>query len=120
MTKRYKNLKNLFLSLSLIATFVPVGFYTIKAFIEGAPVEKFSMGIFFIVAVIFTAINILFRKHFRSVIWLIMLGIYICLDNIMTLLIMVAICTILDEFIFTPLYRKFKGLYIINKEIDKR
>ena len=60
------------------------------------------------------------KLHLRSAIWLLVLGVYICLQNIQTLLIMVAVCTILDEIVFTPLHKKYKNLYIINKEIDKR
>ena len=30
------------------------------------------------------------------------------------------VTTILDEFIFTPLYHKYRELTVINKEIDRR
>lgn len=36
------------------------------------------------------------------------------------MLVILAITTILDELVFTPLHKKYKNLYIINREIDKR
>ena len=56
----------------------------------------------------------------RSTIWILLLGIYICLDNIMPVLLTIAIGTITDELILTPLHKKYKQLAIINSEIDKR
>jgi len=120
MTKKYKKLKTLFLLCSILCVVGPLVYYTIKAFMQGEQVEKFVMGMMFIVALIFTAINIFFKCHLRSTIWLVLLGIYVCIDKITALLIVMAITTLLDELIFTPLYKKYKNLYIINKEIDKR
>lgn len=120
MTKKYKAYKNLFLCLSILCIAGPLIYYTVKAFMQGEPVEKFCMGMMFIVAVIFTAINVFFKVHFRSTIWLVLIGIYVCIDKITALLIIMAITTLLDELVCTPLYKKYKNLYIINREIDKR
>ena len=50
--------------------------------------------------------------------WVLLLGIYLALDNVMPYLIAIAICTIVDEFIISPIYRSTKNKYTINKEID--
>jgi hypothetical protein len=95
-------------------------YYGIQAFIKGSKVEKFTLGAFCVVAIGMVSINLLMKIHLKSMVWMLLLGIYVCLDNITTLLIMVAICTILEELVFNPFYKHFKSKYIINKEIDKR
>jgi hypothetical protein len=95
-------------------------FYGIKAIIEGTKVQKFTLGAFCVVAIGMVVVNFILKLKLKSMIWLIILGIYICLKEITVLLIMVSICTILDELIITPLYKFFNNKYKINKEIDKR
>lgn len=120
ITKKYTNLYWLFRSISFLVLVVPLIIYGVKGFIEGDVTEKFTLGMTISIAAILVALNILFKYHIRSTIWIIVLGIYFCIDNIMPLLLCIAIGTILDEFIFTPLYKSYKNKATINKEIDKR
>lgn len=120
ITKRYTILYRLFLALSIIALAVPVVVYSVIGFVNGDVKEKLTLGITLIIAIMLTMINLIFKFHIRSVIWILVLGIYFCIDNIMPLLLIVAISTILDEFIFTPLYKKYRSKARINREIDKR
>lgn len=120
ITKKYLMLSRLFFWLSIIMTIVPVLVYVVKAFVDGAPSQKLTLGITVIVALILTVINLIFKFHIRSVIWIMVLGIYFCIDNIMPLLLIVAISTILDEFVLTPLHKNFRAKAKINREIDKR
>lgn len=120
ITKKYTNLYWLFRSISFLVLIVPLIVYGVKGFIEGDVTEKFTLGMTISIAAILVALNILFKYHIRSTIWIIVLGIYFCIDNIMPLLLCIAIGTILDEFIFTPLYKSYKNKATINKEIDKR
>lgn len=119
-TKKYNFFRYFFLSLSVFALSFPLTFYGIMAFIEGSKVEKFTFGAFCCVAIGMVVINFLMKLKLRSMIWLIVLGIFICLNEIQAMLIMVAVCTILDEICFTPLYKYFKRKAQTNKEIDKR
>lgn len=120
ITKKYTNLYWLFRSISFLVLIVPLIVYGVKGFIEGDVTEKFTLGMTISIAAILVALNILFKYHIRSTIWIVVLGIYFCIDNIMPLLLCIAIGTILDEFIFTPLYKSYKNKATINKEIDKR
>ena len=120
ITKRYKLKALIFQCLSTLVLAAPIIYYTILGFINGETTEKFTLGITFVMAAIMFSINILFKHHIRSTLWVIVLGIYLCLDNIQALLIMVAIGTILDEFLLTPLYKSYKNKANINREIDKR
>ena len=120
VTKKYSSLYKLFLSLSIICTIAPVVVYAVIGFVDGTVKEKLTLGICLIVAIILTVINLVFKFHMRSTLWIVVLGIYFCIDNIMPLLLIVAITTIMDEFVFTPLYKSYKSKAKINKEIDKR
>ena len=120
ITKKYQRLYILFQALSILILVSPLAYYTIYGFINGEVTEKLTLGITFVVACILLVINVLFKYHIRSTIWVLVLGIYFCIDNILPLLLMVAIGTILDEFVLTPLYKMYHTKCTINKEIDKR
>lgn len=120
VTKKYKQLKWTFFALSLLVTFLPVLVYVIKGFIEAETTQKLSLGLTCFIAIALVAVNVLAKIKLRSPIWILILGIYMCIKNILPLLLMVAIGTILDEFIFTPMYKSYKRKTEINKEIDKR
>lgn len=120
ITRKYANLSLLFGSLSFLVLSAPLVYYAVLAFINGETTEKFTLCLCFVMAAIFLAINVIFKYHIRSTIWIVVLGIYFCLDDIQVLLIMVAIGTILDEFILTPLHKSYKQKAGINREIDKR
>ena len=120
MTKKYKIKLNICRLLSFTITVLPVIIYTIMGFMDGSIGEKVSLGICVILALIFVLINIMFKYHIRSTLWVLLIGIYVCIDNIIPLLIIMAATTIIDEFVLVPLINKYKNKYIINKEIDLR
>ena len=120
MTKKYKIKLNICRLLSFTLTVLPVIIYTIMGFMDGTIGEKVSLGICVILALIFVLINVMFKYHIRSTLWVLLIGIYVCIDNIIPLLIIMATTTIIDEFVLVPLINKYKNKYIINKEIDLR
>ena len=80
---------------------------------------KVTLSICCTVALLLTLINIISKYSVRSTMWVLLLGAYAVLEDVMPYLIAIAICTIIDEFIITPLYKSVKNRYIINREIDK-
>lgn len=120
MTKKNKTKLNICRLLSFTLTVLPVIIYAIMGFIDGSIGEKVSLGICVILALIFTLINVMFKYHIRSTLWVLLIGIYVCIDNIIPLLIIMATTTIIDEFALVPLINKYKNKYSINKEIDLR
>ena len=120
MTKKYKIKLNICRLLSFTLTVLPVIIYTIKGFMDGSIGQKVSLGICVILALIFMLINVMFKYHIRSTLWVLLIGIYVCIDNIIPLLIIMATTTIIDEFVLVPLINKYKNIYIINKQIDLR
>lgn len=122
ITKRYKNLTILTFWLSVLLTICPILIYVARAFLssEVQSVNKYTLGIMCSVALIVTIINIVAKLRLRCIPWILLLGIYICLKEITSLLVIMAITTIIDEMIVTPLHKSLKNKYIINKEMDKR
>ena len=120
MTKKYKIKLNICRLLSFTITVLPVIIYVIKGFMDGSIGEKVSLGICVILALMFMLINVMLKYHIRSTLWVLLIGIYVCIDNIIPLLIIMATTTIIDEFVLVPLINKYKNKYIINKEIDLR
>ena len=122
ITKRYKNLTILTFWLSVLLTLCPILIYVARAFLssEVQSVNKYTLGIMCSVALIVTIINIVAKLRLRCIPWILLLGIYVCLKEITSLLVIMAITTIIDEMIITPLHKSFKNKYTINKEIDKR
>ena len=119
-TKKYKRLARLFSLLSILVLLAPLAYYLVEAFIAGVVIEKLALGGLATMAIILTLFNTIMKANLRSPIWLILLGIFFVLENILPLIIFIAAGTILDEFLLTPLARRYRNLYTINNEIDKR
>lgn len=119
-TKKYKRLARLFSLLSILVLLAPLAYYLVEAFIAGVVIEKLALGGLATMAIILALFNIIMKSNLRSPIWLILLGIFFVLENILPLIIFIAAGTILDEFILSPLARRYRNLYTINNEIDKR
>ena len=120
MTKEYRREKWLLLILSILCNLLPIAIYTIKAFIVAGIGQKVTLGVCLTLSLLFVLINFITKHRIRSTLWILLIGIYVCLDHIQSLLIIMAITTIIDEFILEPAYKRVKNKYIINKEIDKR
>ena len=120
MTNKYKNIYRTFKLLSWAVTILPLVVYFVIAFSKAEIVHKLAIGSIVTIVLILTVINIIGKLQLRSPLFLLLIGIYVGLGQILTPLVITSCGVVLDEFIFTPLYKKYKQLYIINKEIDKR
>ena len=106
--------------LSWFLTFAPILIYLCIAMYKSNDITKPALAISITVAALFTFANLLLKYSIRSTVWILLIGIYVALKNITPLLIIIAVFTIIDEFIVHPLYKRYKERYHINKEIDKR
>lgn len=106
--------------LSWVLTFLPIMIWLGIAFAKSTEVTKTALALSITIASLLTLTNLLLKYSIRSTIWVLLIGIYIALKDITPLLIIIAVCTILDEFIVHPLYKHYKERYHINREIDKR
>ena len=119
-TKKYKRLSKLFGLLSLLCTVFPVAYFTVQAFIQGEVEEKVTLGCTLIVCLILVALNTIKKENLRSPVYLMILGIYVCLDNLLSLFLIMAITPMTDEFICSPLHTSFKNKAVISKEVERR
>ena len=120
MTKKYKKLYITCRVLSFVMVILPIIIYTILGFIQGTIGHKLVLGTCLLLSMMFVALNIITKHKIRSTIWIMLIGLYCACSNIIPLLIIIAVTTLVDEFVLEPLYKKYKNKYTINKEIDKR
>ena len=121
MTKKLKRKYILATILSFLLNVCPLLVFTIIAFISGtAIVHKVTLSMTLLIVLIFTAVTFINKTVFRSKLWILLIGLWLCLDNILTPLIVFAACQVIDELIVTPLKNYYKNRYRINKEIDTR
>ncbi len=120
VTKKYRTKYRICKTLSALMLLTPIIVYLVMGFVDGTTGQKFTLGMCLTLALIFVLINIVFKHRIRSTLWVMLIGIYICVDNIIPLLILMATSTALDEFVFEPLAKGYKNKYTINREIDKR
>ena len=120
MTEKYKKKARFYNFLSFFITVVPILIYVVIGFIEGTIGQKITLGMCLVAVIILVILNLLFKHIPRCGVWIILSGLAYACNNIVPLLLIMAITTALDELVLSPLAKKYKNLYTINKEIDKR
>ena len=120
MTKHYFKLMVIFLVLSAICLFGPISVFFVRAFVVAETAQKLTLGATFTVALILFVINLIMKSHLRSVIWVLLLGVFSVMNHYLLIVVIFAVSCFLEELIFWPLYRYYKSKVRINKEIDKR
>ena len=119
-TDKYKVLTRLCGFISFLVTLGPLLVYSIIGLINAPPAKAVTLGVTLVTVLIFTLINLIFKHRIRCTTFILLSRMYAALGHITSLIFIMSITTALDEFIAVPLYHKFKNLYTINKEIDKR
>lgn len=109
--------------LDWLCLFVPVLIYIgIGLCSEGTlAVQKFSLIGCVVVAGILTLFNVVAQKRLRCPIWIILIGLYIAIQKyLLPLVIILAITSVVDDLIFTPLIDHYKTKLIASKVYDER
>lgn len=120
-TKKKRVISRITGLISLLLNVVPVVVFVIIGFIQGGVKEKITLSFIGISALILGLLMLIAKCSLkRTLFWITMIGIYICLDKLSSVIITMAVCNILDEVIVSPIHKKFANDYKINKEIDKR
>lgn len=121
LTKKYKVLDYIFSTLSVLANILPLVIFIVSAYVEADIVyEKLAMTSALFLAIALTAVSLIIKIQLRSRLWLLLIGLFICLDYALVAIIVLACCQIVDELVLCPLKKKFHNKYVINKELDKR
>lgn len=120
-TKNYRFKYHLFKTLSFILTFTPVVALAIYGIYTGTIVDnKVGLTMMLLVYLIFTIIAIVNKIAFKSKVWIIIIGLYLCLQSLIIPILIIGATQIIDEIFITPIANHYKDKYKINKEIDKR
>lgn len=121
ITRKFRFWTAVCLILSLLLNVAPLAAYTIIGFAEAdLVVEKVGLAATIFIVLIMTAIAWINKTTMRSRVWILLLGMYFCLHNFITPLIIVAICQVIDEWFISPLHHYCRERYVINKELDRR
>lgn len=121
MTKSLKTKYRLFSILSLLLNIGPLAVYIIKALIcSTLTYQKIALSMTVFIVLILTVVCLINKVAMKSRLWIILIGLYICLEHILTPLIIIGVCQVVDELIISPLKEHYKNRYKINKEIDLR
>lgn len=119
-TKKNRLLSIFFLVLSISITYGPLLYYVITGLVVAHTASKVVLTLFAVAALIIGIICFIQKHRLRSPLWLLIIGIFFAVEKILPLIIFVAVGTVLDEFILTPLHKMYKRKAQTNKEIDKR
>lgn len=121
MTKKTKIMAWVFTIFSVLLNIGPLAAYGIVAVCNSTLThQKVALALSVFVVVIMTVISIANKTVMKSRLWVILLGLYCCLDYIMTPLIIIAVCQVSDELVVSPLAKHYRTRYKINREIDLR
>lgn len=119
-TKKYRIGYWILTVISWMLVFGPLAGYFIYGLIVSGTIQKAGLLTTLLVAVVLTAVSAIMKLHLRSALFILVLGIYLAIDKISLLLIIISVCSVLDELLISPLQRSFKAKLTINKQIDKR
>ena len=120
-TKKFKKLTLLFSLLSFFCFFGPLIYFGSVAFFGGALIiSKLTFTASVFISIIVTIAS--FGKKWvpRSRVWIILLGLYFCIDNFIAVILAFAITQIIDELILCPLKHYCSDKASMNHEIDAR
>lgn len=82
---------------------------------------KVTLVAMLFIALILTVINVVAQKHLRCPIWVLLIGIYVAMEKyLMPLVIILAITSILDDLVFTPIIHYYYTQTVASKTMDKR
>ena len=125
MTKQCKRLSILFLVLHILCLFGPLLYFIPYAYIVGEVGRKLALSLFLIVALCLSVVALISDAKTRggfakSIMWILVIGISICLQEVKVFVYIMAIVSIIDELVIVRLRAKYKDAYASNKEIDRR
>ena len=121
MTAKYNKIVIILALISILLNFGPLLGYTVVALVSGAAVvQKFALCGTLVAVSIMTLYSLITKVALRSRLWILLIGLYLCLDSVLMPLLLVAGCQIVDELAISPLHRAYKEKRNIHREIDKR
>jgi len=113
----------LFRILDWICLAAPLIIYVVVALSNGEVLvaQKVAVVSTAMIAIMLTVFNAISQKKLRCPIWIVLIGLFVAIrDYLMPLIIILAITSILDDLVFTPVISYYRTKLISNKAIDER
>ena len=107
---------------SLILTWGPIIIYTVMAYqtASASVTDKVALTSLLSVGVIMSIVCLINKYTLRCRTWLVLIGLWLCLDSVLGCILVIAITQCIDELIVQPIAKSYRNKLTINKEIDKR
>lgn len=122
-TKNCRNKLWLFRILDWICLAAPLIIYVIIALCNDGIRVGYKVAVVStaMIAIILTIFNVIAQKKLRCPIWIMLIGLYVAIrDYLLPLVIILAITSILDDLVFTPLIHYYYTKTVASKTIDQR
>jgi hypothetical protein len=124
-TKQCETLKVIFAILHALCLFGPLLFFIPYGFSIGVAAQKITLGLTIIVSLCLGVASIMASAEAKAglsktIMWVLMIGVLVCLTEVKTFIYIMAIVSIIDELVIVKLYKKYKDAYAANREIDRR
>lgn len=110
-------------AINVLCLFVPVIVYVIIALANGGVTApgKITIVATVMISIILTSFNVITKHNLRCPRWIVLIGLYVAFrESLLPLIIMLAITSALDDFVFSPLIVHFKNELEASRVIDKR
>lgn len=122
-TRHARRLLWLYRILDWVILFAPLIIYICIAFSNDGVTKIGKIGLVgsVMIALILTLVNVLAQKRLRCPIWIILLGLFVAIrDMLLPLVIILAITSVIDDLLLTPIISYYRTKLIANKAIDDR
>lgn len=122
-TKKYKKLYWIFFGIKWTLLLCPIMIYVIMALADNGVVASHKIAVVstVIIATVLTVFNIMLKKNLTCILWIILLGLHVAFKNqLLPLIVILAISSILNDFILTPVCANLKTSIVASRVMDKR
>lgn len=125
-TKKCRTANIIFAILHFLCVFAPIIGFVIYGYVTGETVEKVCLSMTVVAGILLGVISFITSSSAsknglnRIVVWVLIIGIMFCLEDLRVFIFIMAATSILDEAVIVKLKDRYEELYRTNKEIDKR
>lgn len=121
MTSKYKKAYLILTMISILLNLAPAIYYTVKTALSADLLyQKIALASSLFVVLVLSAVAIVNKITLKSRLWIVLITMYIVLESLITPIIIIGVCQVIDELIVAPWGKIYREKWIINREIDKR
>lgn len=122
-TEKYRTNYLITFFVSWALTIVPLVVFAILGLCNGevSVTNKVSLGLTLTLVLFMSALNLFSKLNIKmTLIWGMLFAIYCTVDHFFSAILVMFLCTAVDEIIVTPLNKYYKRKYLHNKDADER